>query len=1540
MAMDPITLSIVTSLAASALYSGIQATAQKLSSRITDEEKNELRKVYKNAFTTAFAHQLGNLDAELRNHVGDILKQFVEDSSVSEQMISMALVDQVPDISTMTQWFHSQNYDLSTLPIDPESIVQSLVSNLADELQEAASTPESHLYNRVSIGLMKQIRTRQEAESSNPGVFELSRKTSRGLIIHSLQNTISRDDLLEELYQFSLSGNGVVVGPPGVGKSYLLYELSQRLINRGHACICLSVAGNQSRNDIKTALGISSDLVEYLGIAIPELSEEMGVVLIDGYDAARSTETRLFFRDLIAEFIRELHPRWHVIVSVRIYDARKSKMLLDLFPAELDSSVPSEYQTKDIRCRHIVVPLLTTEEVQDAVGKIGGLSSIYSNSSEDFRELLRFPFNLWLVERLLNDKPSLPELSAVTSETELLSLYWERRVEEHELAHQMTAILSLLTRNMVEHLNLVVRRETVFAFPHSSQVIDELLSIEMLRYSSALQQSFEFTHNVLFDYAVARLLIADNPDDFIAFFETDYFKPIFLLPSIEFYFSYLWLNQPDLFWQVFWKTYSSNVSVQLKLFARLIPPRIIVSQLERVDHLVPLTEALTNSSSNAPIAVAAVLRMLLARGVKQASIWSDFLNSIVHAVAREFVVDLAKITDELIKIGKDEANDEMLNQCGSITRSLADWVLTQRDSSTRGWIDRIGAQLIFPLVAKTFNTDTTNSRFLIERIVKLTKNKAVPLEYLSRLVDVFDEITVHDPELIADIYYLVFLSDELGDGSPFVGGIVVQLVMSAQSEREMLEHKLVWYYPRFLRFQPALATTVGMKCINHIVVRDQVINSLRTGVRIEDLIQRIHFHHGEAVFLQDHNYFWSSSRTPHNHEPMYMVESIFEYIEGFASDNKFDENNLNVLLSLFRDHAQVAYLWARLLQTASRYPEIFAVPLLELILNDEILYGDDTVYQLGQFLAVAPNFYSVEQMRVLEDAIVIEPKNVDDSRQREILEHRQKRLIAQIPTQRLVTKEALELRKKIEADHETYENQPLVSYSTYSAPYGEDEWLAEQGVNLQSASNKSLRELCTPLKNFKETWTNEIPDKAAVESVLPDVRKLYSILLENSVEAEDRVIDLAWTCLGECVERMCYSLKHDIELFDFFSEIVVMCACHHLPEPNPEYDAQYDTPSWSPSPRTSAAQALLTLAFYRTDEEVFYNITKLIDDPVPSVRYLISQRLFLTHHLSPDFFWESVRRVNAKENNGIVLQALFTGLLRQGIRETEEAQSILEEKLNTLVSSTTNEDLLLQIVGHLPWFMFVAEAEWATQAGARIKNNPVQLSKAFAHLTFRAMDPIKPDVIFSEQGKAVSQRAISWIMDTVMSAHGSIVNLLTEVKESGWTESTRNSLQDLQRVIGDVVNQIYFSADVRDVTGIPNDERALSDEERCTYYDAVKTILLKVSQLALDDTLGIIPAHTAHHYMELMNGVLYCDPIEVLHMSTNIAKSSKASGYQFDSMAVREVIKLVETLLADHQDKLKDNVALANLLELLDIFAEAGWSEALDLVGRLSEITR
>lgn len=101
-----------------------------------------------------------------------------------------------------------------------------------------------------------------------------------------------------------------------------------------------------------------------------------------------------------------------------------------------------------------------------------------------------------------------------------------------------------------------------------------------------------------------------------------------------------------------------------------------------------------------------------------------------------------------------------------------------------------------------------------------------------------------------------------------------------------------------------------------------------------------------------------------------------------------------------------------------------------------------------------------------------------------------------------------------------------------------------------------------------------------------------------------------------------------------------------------------------------------------------------------------------------------------------------------------------------------------------------------------------------------------------------------------------------------------------------------------------------------------------------------MPASTAHHLVEYLHGVVRCDPVAVTHLARLAVEGGASSGYAFDSIAAREVTELVEELLSDHRELLRDGEPLADLMLLLDTFVAAGWADAQHLVFRLEEIFR
>ena len=77
-------------------------------------------------------------------------------------------------------------------------------------------------------------------------------------------------------------------------------------------------------------------------------------------------------------------------------------------------------------------------------------------------------------------------------------------------------------------------------------MLDLLQSEEILRLSPTGRISF--SHNILFDYAVARLLL--DEESFQPFINEDASRSIFFRPSLSFFFHHLWLTDRNLFWTV------------------------------------------------------------------------------------------------------------------------------------------------------------------------------------------------------------------------------------------------------------------------------------------------------------------------------------------------------------------------------------------------------------------------------------------------------------------------------------------------------------------------------------------------------------------------------------------------------------------------------------------------------------------------------------------------------------------------------------------------------------------------------------------------------------------------------------------------------------------------------------------------------------------------------------------------------------------------------------------------------------------------------
>ena len=1347
---------------------------------------------------------------------------------------------------------------------------------------------------------------------------------------------INRERLLTDLQDFTSRGNGVVIGSPGVGKTYLLKELRQSLKSDGipHLLLPVDQLGDGTDKALQEELSYEGDLIEKLkSVPVPD---QKAILLFDAFDAARNEETRRRFLRLIRRAIQELKGLWNVVVTVRTYDAKKSQELLDLFGDPDDTN-----HSEGILCRHFKIPPLNEAEIQQAFDQIPHLESVYNEGSEDFRQLLANPFNLWLLEKILKNPQKDLDLSHIQSEVQLLGEFWIRRVESANNEDQRLLVLRRIARRMVDKRSLTVERDKIYEDINLDKLArqkawDNLLSDEVLAKVSSTGQRIAFSHNILFDYAISVLLIEDEPKQLEPFVSDDPSRPLFLRPSLTYFFTRLWYDDdaPEKFWNACWHILPSNQSLHLRLFARLIPTNVIANEVRDIDQLKPLLDKLRTGEGIANEAITRVLQSFRALQIERDTLWSNFFDQVSAHLHPDFAWDLATLTSEMLERAGTE-DTSVIDACGRVGRRLLGWIWQERDND---WYKRLGSYWAVPLVAKTYGTNVEESRALLEKVLELTQEDNFPIDFLTRLAEHIDKIWDLDPECVALIYHAVFSHNETSDERTHMGSSIIALASTRRQDHSLCQYQLIEHFPNFLRAAPLTAAQAVIQGLNFFIIRNCIFRYRQEDVVIENLAETFNFRGKLAYFVEDDSYIWDEGEVLD--EPIKVADALFEFITELALSK---DPLLNSLLNVFRDNVWVAFFWKRLLKTAVQFPAIFAPRLFELCTAKPVQIHHETSYNLGLFLeAAAPEFTS-DQLRRIEESILTLPEGAGDNL--DSLERARDRLLARIPPNLLCTDAAKTIREQMEREDDVPVNQPPISYTEIrKEPVTEEKRLQERGVDINSPKNQELHRFSKSLDKFSADWRNDMPTAEAIRLIFPQLEQVYTTVKRNT-GADKEVVDSLWYKLTACAAILAQVAGNPNEhLFTLCRRVLLNGAKHELPRPDPILGDQYESlPYYSPDPRHEAARGLLRLTFHQSDAEILDAIEKLANDPVPSVRMVTAMELFMVYVKTPERFWRIVDDRATHETNQVVQKYIYFTLAKVVAREKENEDKttrVMDKLIKRIPPPTERLEAVDPLIDLLVWLAIHRENPWALQTiEDTFFEYPIRFANPLRHAVFRVMkDYVVPKDFQSTEKHERIKRGVVWVGKAITVTSTGIEMLRTTPKEH-WTEEVKQQLHDVYGVIDQVIMRLNL--EIVNKKGESQESiEEISGELRCQFYNEVKPLMEGVIDFALDPKNGVMFAKTAHYFMELLTSFLSCNPKEVLHFAAGVARSSEPFGYNLDSLAVEDVVNLVEIVLADHRDEVRDGQGLADLLNLLDIFAKAGWPDALRLVWRLDEVFR
>ncbi|WP_270089763.1 hypothetical protein [Sphingobacterium sp. SYP-B4668] len=1332
---------------------------------------------------------------------------------------------------------------------------------------------------------------------------------------------INRSGLLEDMISFFHEQSGVVVGDPGVGKSYLLSEMVSLLLDKNipATMVRLDFLTDGSNKDIAESIGVTGeDWIDALKlISLPENTK--GIIIFDAYDTIKDEKLKAAILKQIAKAKQEL-PSWSIVVSVRTYDAARSQKLIDLFPAEFNSD--------NIHCRRFKIPVLSEEELSAFLTDQEKLKIIYEEGTAKLKDILKIPFFLSLLDVILAKTDTSTEtVKGLKSEIELLEMYWVKVVYKVTPTIQTELFLKDLTIKMVESRVISVDKLDYLGDLSAEKVLiaDQLLGENVLTEQGSYSPRIAYAHNILFDFAVSKLVLKDTAAELLEFIAADQARPFFLRPSFIYFFAHLWYVNQAKFWAIYDELSRSTDDV-ISLFNKLIPSTVIAKEFEDINQLGFLHGTDPIKASQASNVLQA-LRFVKETPNKAAQ--ASLLLRLSSDLQLPFVWDFTFILEGLIKDPTVQADATIFSMCGNAARNLMDFLLANRSNPS---VDQLASYRGISLIAKTYSTDIEASRARLQLILDMMHQPGFNIAYFSTLTDEIKEFYKIDPQFCASIYEKVSIHEENSfDAAPMHSGVLMSFTSSRHDQFGTCHYRLQELFPRFIRFSPELAIPLGLSISNNFIAKknsDGFVFPDTIKIPYDFSVDGINAH-----YQVDMSHFWDQFMV--RTEPLQHTQLIINYFEALIGANEIEL--LKTCLKSYFAHAKSAYNWKMLLDFGASHPEVLHNLLFDVLLQPAVLYWNDSIIAAGAFIESSISFYTDEQLHQLENTILSLPGYVGHAEQEKanvvVL-----RLLSRIPKERLTDAKSV----AIMSASEPVTNEPLVTYSSTSEVLTTEMFLTEHGVDIKKPENEELLSENRKMEWLGHNFSNNLADPETYAEPLKAANLSFAIIKDNT-ELPQRLKQTILTSIAAVcgiVLRSNLILKHEAQLtpeqYASFKEMLLYCLNYYTESDT--FAEQNSSPGsgYSSTPRSEAAFALPKLFAITKDAELLPLIKQYSTDKNAVTRFGILQSINHLYPTQKELFWEIVNERLANETDWFTKSAVIGRLDNSRIFTTEPDRFLAAYQLAKQeifeMQEGRNSYLDSFLVMALAFLRFTGDTRIKDILQECLENN---LSIG-TDLVFQAFEIIEPENVCRNYSDAVDVEKSGRVLDMVMLLLDMCERILISVKaEDEVTEEVQQSF----KIIDTVIQRIYFSMQVSKRI-LRRNTIKITQEHQEIFYFFSKPLLEKILGISRQLGGGHMQGHSAHYFIEIMGEALRFDPRFSLATTSEITAMAAGTNYTFDHSAIREVVKYTEKLLADHKSMLIEPEAFSQIMNLLNIYVRSGWPEALELLWKLDEIFR
>ncbi|WP_372090728.1 hypothetical protein P7L79_17185 [Tistrella mobilis] len=843
-------------------------------------------------------------------------------------------------------------------------------------------------------------------------------------------------------------------------------------------------------------------------------------------------------------------------------------------------------------------------------------------------------------------------------------------------------------------------------------------------------------------------------------------------------------------------------------------------------------------------------------------------------------------------------------------------------------------------VGKSFASDPAASRALLDRMLRDPHFSAYADKEATWLSEQIMPIARADADFAIEIYSVLYSRDITDNSTSFMGGQASRIMPLSSNRSQDYRHCRYNLGRRVTRLLE-LSVPLGTRAIVEASLGD-TNRAMPLGDDREQVVVP-----GRAPFDllgHDHEYrAWDDTEERHGTQDDDVLAQFVAHLRG-CSPAAFAET----VGAAAAGYAGPA-VWTRILGVGAERVGEVADLLWPFACNITILAHGDIVRDAVRLLAaVYPSRPRSE--RAAFEAEALRPDLFTDEAEQRWWRRTLSRFLSLIDADAIATDPMRALREELAAANELAGNPPTRSGSIrWGSSRGVTRrLLAGEGVDTEGGVDAQMLSRSEALYNLVQT-TPPASNAAALGALWTATLATIGMYDANAAALHERVEQPVWGHVSNAVERIVDADAYvpgteGLPSLDELLGILERLWASRFPEPRQkDEDASLSWGNWEV--RVYAAQTYVELArrFGETHGELVSKFDVMLADPAPQVRLQAAQRLLVLWHVAREKLWDLAEQVARDEPHTEVLASfLHYVVARVTWQDVEKCKAIIEI-VRARREAVERDDKpgrgkVAEQLGGLTAQLWCWQEEafalewlkaWVGDPAAHREFFTSFLSMLRGAFFARYASGEERDAGLSDR----SQQAAMVILEACSAAaDASHAAVMGETVEGAEREAAIATYKAAESVIGHLMNQVYFGS------GAHADNREA--KVGLTSPDTMHRFLVDYRpMLALLATSHEPSTH--HHLVELYEFLIPGDPAGVFDaLHALLTGPAAREGYHHEGLAAPVIVRMITRYIADYRSIFEDNTRRAALVEILRLFSDVGWSDALKLLYELPDLLR